>query len=197
MKARTRRVPAAAARPGWAGSGVPRRRLRGHRPVGAVCRVGLEAGGGEGPDAPLRPGAGAPGGIGPMRGGLPPRGAGELKVFVLKHAKAQELLPVVERLFRTAEFTAEVRTNQLIARGDAETLMELAALLEGSTWTYRDGESNSSIARHAAPIRGPPSLLRSPFRLTAATIGACRTAPRLKSSPRWPGTTPSCRSIAS
>jgi RNA polymerase sigma factor (sigma-70 family) len=95
---------------------------------GAPGRPGVR--GGEGPDAPLRPGAGAPGGIGPMRGALPPRGAGELKVFVLKHAKAQELVPVLDRLFRSAEFTAETRTNQLITRGDAETLMEIAALLE-------------------------------------------------------------------
>jgi type II secretory pathway component GspD/PulD (secretin) len=65
-----------------------------------------------------------------MRGGLPPRGAEELKVFVLKHAKAQELVPVVERIFRTADFTAEIRTNQLIVRGNSETLKEVTALLE-------------------------------------------------------------------
>ena len=35
-----------------------------------------------------------------MFGGAAPQPAGQLKVFVLKHAKAQELLPVLERLFR-------------------------------------------------------------------------------------------------
>jgi type II secretory pathway component GspD/PulD (secretin) len=62
--------------------------------------------------------------------GPAPRASGELKVFVLKHAKAQELLPVLERLFRTAELTAEARSNQLIVRADDQTLKEVAALLE-------------------------------------------------------------------
>ena len=65
-----------------------------------------------------------------MGGGAAPRPAGELKVFVLKHAKANELTPVLERLFRTAEFTAEGRTNQLIIRGNPETLREVESLLE-------------------------------------------------------------------
>ena len=65
-----------------------------------------------------------------MFGGAAPQPAGQLKVFVLKHAKAQELLPVLERLFRAVEFTSENRTNQLIVRGDAESLVEVAALLE-------------------------------------------------------------------
>jgi type II secretory pathway component GspD/PulD (secretin) len=105
---------------------------RGARPPAGAGGVPGRAGarGGEGADSASRPGAGASGGTGTVRGSLPPRGAEELKVFVLKHAKAQDLVPVVERIFRTADFTAETRTNQLIVRGNAETLMEVTALLE-------------------------------------------------------------------
>jgi type II secretory pathway component GspD/PulD (secretin) len=97
---------------------------------GASAPEGRRAPGGAGFGGQPRPGPGGAGGIGPIGGGAAPRPVKDLKVFVLKHAKAQELMPVVERLFRTAEFTAEARTNQLIVRADRETFLEIETLLE-------------------------------------------------------------------
>ena len=116
-----------AGRPGAGAPGLPGEAGGGR---GANAPEGRRAPGGAGFGAPPRPGPGGAGGIGSMGGGAAPRPAKDLKVFVLKHAKAQELMPVVERLFRTAEFTSEARTNQLIVRADQDTFLEIEKLLE-------------------------------------------------------------------
>ena len=92
---------------------------------------------GPGPVGPMGPG---PMGVGPRpvgpMGGLPmgmgtgaAKGA-ELKVFVLKHAAADDMVPLLKKVFATAEITADPRTNQLIIRADQATVAELAKLLE-------------------------------------------------------------------
>jgi len=111
---------------GGSGGGPPPAGLGGGSGRPGVASRGL-GGGGVGLS---RPAPGGPGGLGPIGEGAARRAPAELKVFVLKHAKAQELVPVLERLFRTAELTAEARSNQLIVRADDETLAEVAKLLE-------------------------------------------------------------------
>jgi hypothetical protein len=94
---------------------------------------------------PVGPGPSGPPmgmGVGPASGGLRPgpatggstsggsAGTGkELQVVVLKHAAADEMVPLLKKVFATAEITADTRTNQLIIRADAKSLEELKALL--------------------------------------------------------------------
>lgn len=90
--------------------------------------------------APPGSGGGGPGRgpAGSSSGGrsLPPMGGGaanrdsKLTVFSLKNARALELTPVLNRVFPTAEVTAEERTNQLIVRADEKTTAELEALIK-------------------------------------------------------------------
>jgi hypothetical protein len=70
--------------------------------------------------------------MGPMPGGLmggAPQPVGGLSVLSLKHATADELAPLLKKVFPTAEITADARTNQLVVRAEGKTLEELQALL--------------------------------------------------------------------
>ncbi|VTR98948.1 sigma-70 family rna polymerase sigma factor : RNA polymerase sigma factor, sigma-70 family OS=Singulisphaera acidiphila (strain ATCC BAA-1392 / DSM 18658 / VKM B-2454 / MOB10) GN=Sinac_5383 PE=4 SV=1: Sigma70_r2: Sigma70_r4_2: Secretin_N [Gemmata massiliana] len=109
----------------------------GPMPGGASAGAGLKV------VVPTGPGSGpAPGaeGSGPPFGGLPgsgpgmmpggARGGAGLKVVVLKHAIAEELVPVLKKVFPNAEITADARTNQLIVRADTELFQEVSKLLE-------------------------------------------------------------------
>ena len=59
-------------------------------------------------------------------------GAGErpIHVFPLKNAKANDTVPVLQKVFTGLAVTADERTNSLIIRADQETLTEVAKLLE-------------------------------------------------------------------
>ncbi|AMV28687.1 ECF RNA polymerase sigma factor SigE [Gemmata sp. SH-PL17] len=106
---------------------------------GASVGAGLKVVVPMGPGSEPTPGAE---GSGPLFGGLPggasgagmmpggARGSAGLKVVVLKHATAEELVPVLKKVFPNAEITAEARTNQLIVRADAELFQEVSKLLE-------------------------------------------------------------------
>ncbi|MBP3959849.1 sigma-70 family RNA polymerase sigma factor [Gemmata sp. G18] len=83
---------------------------------------------GPGPGGPMSGLPGGAPGTGPKPGGAN-AGAG-LKVVVLKHAVAEELVPVLKKVFPNAEITAEARTNQLIVRADTELFQEMSKLLE-------------------------------------------------------------------
>ena len=72
-----------------------------------------------------------PGPMGSALGGLMgtvPRG-GPVGLIPLKHASAQELATVVNRVFPTADVTAEPRSNQLIIRADDKTVEEIKKLI--------------------------------------------------------------------
>ncbi len=91
------------------------------------------------PAPKLPPGASAPAGPGPM-GGVAGGFAGmsrgaldvsseKLTVLKLKHAKAEMLAIVLQKVFARAEITAEPRTNQLIVRTGPETTKEVEKLV--------------------------------------------------------------------
>jgi RNA polymerase sigma factor (sigma-70 family) len=93
--------------------------------------------GGTGPGVGgFRPGSGRPpGGIGPgaagptVGGGAPRDGA--ITVYALKHAVAEELVPVMKKVFPNTDITAEPRTNQLIVRThDEKAATEIEALIQ-------------------------------------------------------------------
>jgi RNA polymerase sigma factor (sigma-70 family) len=110
--------------PAGGGSGA------GAGPSGGGSRSGPPGGGGGATrPAPGGPGAGIPlmaprfpGGEGAGRGGA-------IHVVTLKHATAQELAPVLDRVFPTAEITAEPRSNQLIIRADDRTRTQIEELI--------------------------------------------------------------------
>jgi RNA polymerase sigma factor (sigma-70 family) len=73
------------------------------------------------------PGPMGGGGLGPAGGG--PVRSGPVHIVTLKHALAQELAPVVERVFPNAAVTAEPRSNQLIIRAEDRVLKEIDELI--------------------------------------------------------------------
>ena len=52
-----------------------------------------------------------------------------IHVVKLRHAAAQDLAAVINRVFPTANITAEPRSNQLIIRADDKTNKEIEALI--------------------------------------------------------------------
>lgn len=90
---------------------------------------GLNVGGsGAGYRAGLGGGGGSQGqGLGGNQQGGGPR---QIQVIVLKHAIADELAPVLKRVFNNAEITPDSRTNQLIIRADEKTASDVSALIQ-------------------------------------------------------------------
>ncbi|MBM3983776.1 MAG: hypothetical protein FJ304_26620, partial [Planctomycetes bacterium] len=77
------------------------------------------------PFPPLPPGPG--GGTAPP---APKPPAGNLTIFELRNAAAEDIATVLKKVFPAAEVTAVPRSNQLIVRADGATLTELKALLD-------------------------------------------------------------------
>ena len=102
-----------------------------------------------GPGAMDLPGPGGPKTFGSSSGGPPGSGSGLIppgpamgpgpggpkpeavfNVFVLKQAKSEEMVTVLQKLFPNGTLTADPRTNSIILRGDEKTVEELKALLD-------------------------------------------------------------------
>ena len=89
-------------------------------------------GGPGGPGGPAGLGSGSGGPLGPAMGPGPggPKPEAVFNVFVLKQAKSEEMVTVLQKLFPNGTLTADPRTNSIILRGDGKTLEELKALLD-------------------------------------------------------------------
>ncbi len=85
-----------------------------------------------GPGGPAGLGSGSGGPLGPAMGPGPggPKPEAVFNVFVLKQAKSEEMVTVLQKLFPNGTLTADPRTNSIILRGDGKTLEELKALLD-------------------------------------------------------------------
>jgi type II secretory pathway component GspD/PulD (secretin) len=57
------------------------------------------------------------------------RGAAHYSVFNLKHAKAEELVAVLQKLFPGVDMAADSRTNAIVARADEKLLDDVRMLL--------------------------------------------------------------------
>ncbi len=61
--------------------------------------------------------------------GTPGKPDALVNVFTLKHAKAEELVTVLQKLFPNGTMTADPRTNSIVLSGDTETLDTARALI--------------------------------------------------------------------
>ncbi|MBP3960213.1 sigma-70 family RNA polymerase sigma factor [Gemmata sp. G18] len=61
--------------------------------------------------------------------GAPGKPDAFVNVFTLKHAKAEELVPVLQKLFPRSAMSADPRTNSIILSGGTETLDTVRALI--------------------------------------------------------------------
>ncbi len=95
-------------------------------PLGPAMGLGYGTGYGTGY------GGGSGGPLGPAMGPGPggPKPEAVFNVFVLKQAKSEEMVTVLQKLFPNGTLTADPRTNSIILRGDGKTLEELKALLD-------------------------------------------------------------------